>query len=867
MPQENIPVKVGILELLRGSTGAQFVIPAYQRNYTWTAKKEVKQLLEDLFAVLSGERNKHFVGIMIYLEKSITPFQWERSVIDGQQRLTTIFLTLYAIKELMIEQGDGVAANNLENWYLINPFNETNRYKLKPLVSDDEVYQHIVTRDFTNIPDKNSNVYKNFIHIKSELKSLTATYTLNEILEAINKLYIVCVPIGDDDYPQKIFESINATGAKLTASDLIRNFLLMPIISEQQDEYYAKYWKRIETLVDYDAKKLEAFFRYFVIAKRKNMINKNAVYQSFTKWYDDVKEELEIEDIFIEIVNYAKFYNHLYKAPLEELEAALRKPVEEFRLNESDMPAPMLMELYAIYIQKDENGANLITAEQLGEIITVLNSYLMRRSLCGMDTSDISNYFPELLRNVLNFCNSEYSTIVNTFKRFLVDANRSNAREMPDDRRLVERIKYANMYRLRLWVNIFFRKLEMENNPAPVDFSALSIEHLMPQAATALWLAQLDCDKDTYDENLNRLGNLTLAAKPDNSRMSNHVWEYKNKVLASTNHLKINAQLLLHDKWKIEDIDKRTDELIKEIARLYPYYASKRESIVKEEIKVPIFIKDEEVAASAFYYPESGNVEVLAGSNVRINITKGSNIDIIRSVREEWMRKHVLSLNGMNLEFKENFVLNSQDESKQDALSLLAIIILCKFNFESKNAWCTNDGQSIISWIEEYNSGNTSITREKDYPQNVTIKEETSEKAVTNGNDTLLQTKKADWAFFTSGITLSKDCCEIIQSKREWRMKLNEKRPIKIFINGEEFDAALYRYNYDGRPNDVMQIRYSGKDSLLTRRIREICAEKYKDLEQKRINERACIEYRESTMDRYVHIYATDIPNVFRFKF
>lgn len=98
-------------------------------------------------------------------------------------------------------------------------------------------------------------------------------------------------------------------------------------------------------------------------------------------------------------------------------------------------------------------------------------------------------------------------------------------------------------------------------------------------------------------------------------------------------------------------------------------------------------------------------------------------------------------------------------------------------------------------------------------------------------------------------------------------MKLNEKRPIKIFINGEEFDAALYRYNYDGRPNDVMQIRYSSKDSLLTRRIREICAEKYKDLEQKRINERAGIEYRESTMDRYVHIYATDIPNVFRFKF
>ena len=104
MPQENIPVKVGILELLRGSSGAQFVIPAYQRNYTWTAKKEVKQLFDDLVAVLNNERSKHFVGIMIYLEKSVSPFHWERSVIDGQQRLTTIFLTLYASKELMIER-------------------------------------------------------------------------------------------------------------------------------------------------------------------------------------------------------------------------------------------------------------------------------------------------------------------------------------------------------------------------------------------------------------------------------------------------------------------------------------------------------------------------------------------------------------------------------------------------------------------------------------------------------------------------------------------------------------------------------------------------------------------------------------------
>ena len=242
MIQENVPIKIGLLDLLRGSQGAQFVIPAYQRNYTWRANLEVKQLIDDIKAVLSGERTKHFIGIMIYLERSINPLFLERSVIDGQQRLTTIFLILYAIKEYMIEKGLCNEAKQLENIYLINSFSETNKYKLKPLVSDDAVYQCIINGNFDIIDNKKSNVYLNYNYIKKFLTNALANYSVEDILSAMNKLYIVCVPIRQEDYPQKIFESINATGAKLTASDLIRNFILMPVKSELQDLYYEKYW-------------------------------------------------------------------------------------------------------------------------------------------------------------------------------------------------------------------------------------------------------------------------------------------------------------------------------------------------------------------------------------------------------------------------------------------------------------------------------------------------------------------------------------------------------------------------------------------------------------------------------------------------
>ena len=166
MIQENTPAKVGLLELLLASSGVQFVIPAYQRNYTWTANREVKQLLDDIKAVLRGERNKHFIGIIIYLERSLDFSRRERSVIDGQQRLTTIFLSLYAVKELMLERGMEEEARRLEMQYLINPFDETSKYKLKPLVSDDMVYQQIVNRDFDNIKDLKLKVinYLKYFH-------------------------------------------------------------------------------------------------------------------------------------------------------------------------------------------------------------------------------------------------------------------------------------------------------------------------------------------------------------------------------------------------------------------------------------------------------------------------------------------------------------------------------------------------------------------------------------------------------------------------------------------------------------------------------------------------------------------------------
>jgi uncharacterized protein with ParB-like and HNH nuclease domain len=689
MIQENTPAKVGLLELLLASSGVQFVIPAYQRNYTWTANREVKQLLDDIKAVLKGERNKHFIGIIIYLERSLDFSRRERSVIDGQQRLTTLFLSLYAVKELMMERGMEEEAKRLEMQYLINPYDETTKYKLKPLVNDDTVYQQIVNRDFSNIEDKKSNVWQNFEYIKNEIRALTERFSLNDVLLAMNRLYLVCVPISNDDYPQKIFESINATGAKLTASDLIRNFMLMPIESVKQDEYYNKYWKELEKLISTDSKKLESYFRFFLIAKCQSTVKKSDVYRVFTEWFAATEKEIGVEGIFKEVVHYARCHYAVYAQPIPELEATLRKPIEEFRHILSDMPAPLLMEYMSLCNRTDTNGNSFISTQQLADVITVLNSYLMRRALCDLDTSSISNYFPTLLKETLADCNGDYSNLVIIFKKDLVNRNKGNAMEMPDDKKLEERILNANMYNLRTWLSIFLCKLESVDNPAPVDFSKLSIEHLMPQKPTQEWYDALQTDAETYEQNLHRLGNLTLAARPDNSKMSNNIWEYKTRILSSTSHLKLNEEILQKSHWSIDDIEERTRHLISCIARLYPYYEAKGEIITK----IPVVLDCQDGFAVGTFYPDNGSIEVLESSILNTAFPTPEKYPWIDEERQKLIEDGIIAFNDKHqLVFVKNYMFYSP--SKGTALSAAASLIL-HGNKNGWDFWYTEDGKKL----------------------------------------------------------------------------------------------------------------------------------------------------------------------------
>ena len=559
------PRRVGLMQLLMSSTGCQFVIPVYQRNYTWSAEREVKQYLSDLSRVLNGDYKNHFMGILIYLEKSIDFSTRELSVIDGQQRLTTTFLTIYAIREMFKNSGELDRVQQLDGQYLTNPYHKDKiKYKLKPLVADDDVYRCIVEDRLADNENQQSLIYKNYIYIRNHLEGLVANgYTANDILLALDKLYVVCVPISEEDNAQKIFESINATGVKLTAADLIRNFLLMNLDSDTQDKFYAQYWRKIEENISVDSKDLEMFFRMYLAIKTYTLVPKNGVYRSFVDWVENKKVSTDL--LFKELLDYAKIYHSINDAPVATLDKALRVAITDFRKIKSDLPISIIIEFYRLY------NAGSIKAEVLGQLIQAINAYLIRRNICDMDSQNISKLFPTILRRVMEKCDGDYSDVVAVLNQEMVGNNAGTSGSyMPTDTQMHDALFNANVYG-RPTLRIILDRLELSDNPAPVDLSTLSIEHLMPQTPTEEWLEELDVDEETYMANLHRLGNLTLAAKPDNSKMSNQLWDYKNEILKSTAHLKMNMELLSIPKWTIKCIDDRTGALIKRICELFPY--------------------------------------------------------------------------------------------------------------------------------------------------------------------------------------------------------------------------------------------------------------------------------------------------------
>ena len=528
-------------------------------------KRNRNNLLSDIKKLLEGKANSHFLGNIVYVETKTKFMEREWSIVDGQQRLTTLFLLLYAIRDYLLSVNMEKEATALTNQYLENVNAPDINYKLrlKPLVSNDEEFRKIADLSNNEQVDANSLIRKNFNIIKTEVNKWFDIYLLDEIIDTLNKLYIVYISLDKTDNAQQIFESINSKGEGLRVSDLIRNFILMNKDDVTQTRLCKNYWKEIERNINFDNAKLEAFFRFYISTKNFALSSKNRLYADFIIYWENAKEKYTDEEILADILRFSNLYYRLYISK----KTTHKKEIDILRKIQSEMPVPLLLGLFEL------QNSEKITELQFLECVQIINTYLIRRHMCNLDTSAISRFFPPVLKDVLDKCKNDYNNISVVLKYYLINQTRQKSSYMPDDNEVTASLKKNNAYVLS-HTRTFFEVIEDENK-IKIDKSNLTIEHIMPQTPTDYWrnLSKTKSDEE-YAKLVNLIGNLTFADKSTNSSIGQSDFDEKKKRLEEVGKIDLSKDIFTKPQWGEKEINDRTANLTRKFIKTFPYVSS-----------------------------------------------------------------------------------------------------------------------------------------------------------------------------------------------------------------------------------------------------------------------------------------------------
>lgn len=531
-----------IRKFLEGSK--QFMVPLFQRTYSWK-KENIKRLWDDLVETKNEKHTPHFFGSFVTMPIS-TPASGVSKyvIIDGQQRLVTIFIFLSTLRNRIINiDPDYDRRDEINDLYLINKYHPEDKYKLVPTQTDREIFFEIIDKTNPNLENDHLiiNTYKFFKDKLSEIDELDELLALKDTI--LLRFSIVDICLDEDDDPYLIFESLNATGTPLTQADLIRNYLFMKIGQEKQENVYKKIWFPMQQkLGDY----LEDFFRHY-LAMDGNIPNFNKIYATFKETTD--KKAKSDADVINIMKNLLKFSNYYYKFlhPDEETNAKVKEYLKKIELLEVTTSYPLLLRLYDDYMNRK------LSADDLIECLKIIETFIVRRAVCGIPTNVLNKYFP----TIYNSLNKE--NLVQSLRDKLKSG--TGSRKMPDDEEFKQCLMERNLYGSKI-LRYLLEEIEKYDNKEVVNFKELQIEHIMPQKLSDEWKEMLGEKWELiHKKYVDTLGNLTLTGY--NQEYSNKPFIEKRDMKKGfkDSGLKINRDLATLDKWTEDEIKKRAEKL------------------------------------------------------------------------------------------------------------------------------------------------------------------------------------------------------------------------------------------------------------------------------------------------------------------
>ncbi|WP_121105606.1 DUF262 and DUF1524 domain-containing protein [Helicobacter pylori] len=549
---------IKILDFIGKSQERQFVIPIYQRLYSWK-KEQCEQLWDDIIKIGGNDKtNGHFIGSILYVQDSVyTTKHNEFLIIDGQQRLTTITLLLIALRNHLSEEVEILekfSRKKIENRYLINRDEDGDKkFRLILSESDKDTLLSLIDKNKRKPSEPSVKIMENFKLFEEWINKNTDK--LEAIFKGLEKLMIVEISLErEKDDPQLIFESMNSKGIELTQTDLIRNYIVMETEVGKQEDFYNQYWRAMEEDFKQNETLFNRFVRHYLTIKTGKIPKEKRVYEAFKNYQQ--KEGVKIEDLLKDLQKYCGYFCQI--AFKKEADKDLNKALSFLVDLEMDVVYPLLLELYSDY--KD----GVLSKQDFIPIIYLTESYLCRRAVCGLGSNGLNKIFPFFTKKINK---DQYLESVEERFGLLTGKQR-----FPNNDEFKDLFITIDFYKLKK-IKYFLERLEnFDDTKEPVNTQKCNTEHIMPQTLTPEWQRDLGENFEAIHEKyLHTIGNLTLTGY--NSEYSNNSFQEKRDMEKGfkQSSLKLNQSLKGLEVFGEKEIKERANDLADWALEIWTY--------------------------------------------------------------------------------------------------------------------------------------------------------------------------------------------------------------------------------------------------------------------------------------------------------
>lgn len=557
-----------LLKFFKDNQNNQFVIPIYQRVYSWK-KEQCEQLWDDIIKIGGNDKmNGHFIGSILYVLDGNTPSS-PLLIIDGQQRLTTIMLLFIALRDHLNDEDELLekfSRKEIESYLINNNKNGDKKFRLILSESDKDTLLSLIDENKRKPSEPSVKIVENFKLFEKWISENTGK--LETIFKGLEKLMIVWIALekGKDD-PQLIFESMNSKGIELTQTDLIRNYIVMETEVEKQEDFYNGYWRAMEEDFKQNETLFNRFVRHYLTIKTGKIPIEKRVYEAFKDYHQ--KEGIEIEDLLKDLQKYCGFFCQI--AFKKEANKDLSKALSFLVDLEMDVVYPLLLELYSDY------KGEVLSKDDFRRSIALIESYIFRRAVCGISSSGLNKFFASFTKKIQK---DEYLESIE--KHF---GSLTENRRFPDDDEFKEEFMRKDFYKFEL-IKYLFNRMENFNRKEREPTDKYTIEHIMPQKLTEEWERDLGQDHERiHTQYLHTIGNLTLTGY--NSEYSNKSFQEKQGMKGGfkDSPLRLNQGLRNLESFGEKEIEERANDLADWALKIWTYPKLEAETLEKYKPK------------------------------------------------------------------------------------------------------------------------------------------------------------------------------------------------------------------------------------------------------------------------------------------